>query len=36
MATLLSAILCLLLRNCTKRIKEEFMDTDGVQLETFA
>ena len=28
MATLLTAILCLLLRNCTKRIKQEFLDTD--------
>jgi len=36
MATLLTAILCLLLRNCTKRIKQEFLDTDSVQLKTFA
>jgi len=36
MATLLTAILGLLLRNCTKRIEEEFLDTDGVQLKTFA
>jgi len=36
MATLLSAILCLLLHNCTKRIKQEFLDTDSVQLETLA
>jgi len=36
MATLLTAILCLLLRNCTKRTKQEFVDTDSVQLKTFA
>ena len=36
MATLLTAILDLLLSNCTKRIEEEFLDTDGVQLKTFA
>jgi len=36
MATLLTAILCVLLRNCTKRIKQEFLDTDSVELETFA
>jgi len=36
MATLLTAILCLLLHNCTKRIKQEFLDTDSVQLKTFA
>jgi len=36
MATLLTAILCLLLRNCTKTIKQEFLDTDSVQLKTFA
>jgi len=36
MATLLTAILCLLLRNCTKRIKQEFLDTHRVQLKTFA
>jgi len=38
MATLLTAILCLLLvlRNCRKRIKQEFLDTDSVQLKTFA
>jgi len=36
MAILLTAILCLLLRNCTKRIKQEFLDTDSVQLKTFA
>jgi len=37
MATLLTAIgLCLLLRNCTNRIKQEFLDTDSVQLKTFA
>jgi len=36
MATLLTAILCLLLRNYTKRIKQEFLDTDSVQLKTFA
>jgi len=35
MATLLTAILCLLLRNCTKRMKQEFLDTDSVQLKTF-
>jgi len=33
---MLSAILCLLLRNYTKRIKREILDTDSVQLETFA
>jgi len=31
MATLLTAILCHLLRNCTKRIKQEFLDRDSVQ-----
>jgi len=36
MATLLTAITGLLLRNCTKRIKQEFLDTDGIQLKTFA
>jgi len=36
MATLLTAILCLLLRNSTKRIKQKFLDTDSVQLKTFA
>jgi len=36
MATLLTAILCLLLRNCTKRIKQEFLDIDSFQLKTFA
>jgi len=36
MAILLTAILCLLLRYCTKRIKQEFLDTDSVQLKTFA
>jgi len=36
MATLLTAILCLLLRNCTKRIEQKFLDTDGVQFENFA
>jgi len=36
MATLLTAILCLWLCNCTERIKEEFLDTDSVQLKTFA
>jgi len=36
MATLLTAILYLLLRNCTKRIKQEFLDTDSVQLKPFA
>jgi len=35
MAKLLTAI-CLLLRNCTKRIKQEFLDLDSVQLKTFA
>jgi len=34
MATLLTAILCLLLRNCTK--KQEFLHTDSVQLKTFS
>jgi len=34
--TLLTAILCLLLRNCTKRIQQEFLETDGVQLKTIA
>jgi len=36
MATLLTAILCLLLCDCTKRIQQEFLDTDGVQFKTFA
>jgi len=36
MATLLTAIIGLFLRNCTKRIEEEFLDTDDVQLKTFA
>jgi len=36
MPILLTAILCLLLRNCTKRIKQEFLDPDSVQLKTFA
>jgi len=37
MVILLTAILLrLLLRNCTKRIKQEFMGTDSVQLKTFA
>jgi len=36
MATLLTAVLCLLLRNCTKRIKQEFLDTDNVLLKTLA
>jgi len=36
MATLLTAIFCFLLRICTKRIKQEFLDTDSVQLKTFA
>jgi len=35
MATLLTAILCLLLRTCTKRIKQEFLDTRSVELKTF-
>jgi len=35
MATLLTAILCLFLRNCTKRIKQELLDTVSVQLKTF-
>jgi len=31
MAALLTAVgLCLLLRNCTKRIKQEFLGTDRV------
>jgi len=33
MATLLTAILHLLSRNCTKTIKEEFLDTDSVQFK---
>jgi len=36
MATLLTATLCLLLHNCTKRIKQELLDTDSVHLKTFA
>jgi len=36
MAVLLIAILCLLLRSCIKRIKQEFLDTDSVQMKTFA
>jgi len=36
MAALLTTILCILLCNCTKRIKQEFLDTDSVQLKTFA
>jgi len=36
MVTLLTAILWLWLRNCTKRIKQEFLDTVNVQLKTFA
>jgi len=36
MATLLIAILGLLLRICTKRIKREFLNTDSLQLKTFA
>jgi len=36
MATLLTAILCLLLCNCAKRIKQEFLDTDSLQLKPFA
>jgi len=36
MATLLTAILCLLLCDCTKRIKQEFLDTESLQLKTFA
>jgi len=36
MATLLTAILCILLRNCTKKIEQEFLDTVSVQLKTFA
>jgi len=35
MATLLTAISCLLLRNCTNEIKQEFLDTDSVQLKIF-
>jgi len=31
-----TAILCRLLRNCTKRIKQEFLDTNSVQSKTFA
>jgi len=26
----MTTILCLLLRNCTKRIEQEFLDTDSV------
>jgi len=36
MATLLTAILGLLLRNCKKRFKQEILDTDSVQLKTLA
>jgi len=36
MTTLLTAILDLLLHNCAKRIEEEFLDTDDVQLKTYA
>jgi len=36
MATLLTAIARLLLRNCKKRIKQEFLETDSVQLNTLA
>jgi len=36
MATLLTTILCLLLRNCTHRIKQKFLDTDSIQLKSFA
>jgi len=36
MAALLIAILCLLLLKCTKRFKQEFLDTDSVQMKTFA
>jgi len=36
MATPLAAFLCLLLRNCTKMIKQEFLDADSIQLKTFA
>jgi len=41
MATLLTAISCLLLPNCTNKnkctnkIKQEFLDTNSVQLKTF-
>jgi len=35
MATLLTAILCLLLRNCTKRIEQDFLHTDSLQLKIF-
>jgi len=33
MATLLTAVFCLSLRNSTKRFKKEFLDTDSVQLK---
>jgi len=36
MATPLTAILCVLLRNCLNRTKQEFLDTDSVQLKTIA
>jgi len=36
MATLLTAILRLMLRKCTKRIKQEFLDTDSVQVKALA
>jgi len=36
MATLLTALLRLLLRNCKKRIKQEFLETDSVQSKTLA
>jgi len=36
MARLLTAIIGLLLRICTKKFEEEFLDIDGVPLKTFA
>jgi len=36
MATLLTALLRVLLRNCAKRTKQEFLDTDSLQFQTFA
>ena len=35
METQPTAISCFLLRNCTKRVKQEFLDTDSIQLKTF-
>jgi len=36
MATLLTAILHLLLRNCKQRFKQEFLDTGSVLMKTLA